>query len=119
MPLYRNLYIGEHRALKILAATLSIHNTSSKYPLILTNLTYFDGDGEATVERLGEPHVLPPMAAAEVYIDHGELDTAPIATAVVGWSGDASITPPLIEAVIVGKYGAKGFSVLSRGVSLP
>lgn len=119
VPLYRSLYVGEHRTLKSLAGTLSIHNTSSEHPLILTNLTYFDGNGEATIERLEAPYVLPPMASAEIFIDHEEADTAPVATAVVGWSGHASITPPLIEAVIIGKYGTKSFSVLSRGVSLP
>lgn len=117
VPLYRSLYVGEKRALKILAATLSIHNTSLQHPLIINSLTYFDGNGEVVVEQVAEPHVLPPLAAAELYIDYGESDTAPIASAVVHWSGDKDITSPLVEAVIVGKYGAKGFSVLSRGAS--
>lgn len=119
VPLYRSLYVGEQRALKILSGTLSIHNTSSKFPLLLTNLTYLNGNGETTVERLRKPHFLPPLAAAEFYIDHAESDAASVASAVVQWSGDSAITPPLIEAVIIGKYGSKGFSILSRGVSFP
>lgn len=117
IPMYRSLYVGDNRIVKKLAATLSIHNTSTVHPLILTRLTYFDGNGEATVERLEAPHSLPPMASAEFYIDKTDLNTATIGSAIVEWSGDASMTPPVVEAIMIGKYGVKGFSVLSRGVS--
>ena len=65
VPLYRTLYVGQERAVNKLSATLSIHNTSSKHGLILNKLAYYDGKGEAVVEPLKEPHILPPMAAAE------------------------------------------------------
>ena len=119
IPLYRTLYVGDNRAVNKLSATLSIHNTSSEHPLILGKLTYYDGKGEAISEPLKEPHALPPMASAEFYIDHGQSDNATVAATVVEWSSQASITTPLIEAIVVGKYGAKGFSIHSRGVSMP
>ena len=119
VPLYRTLYVGEERAVNKLSATLSIHNTSSKQPLVLKKVTYFDGGGTAIVERLAEPHLLPPMASAEFYIDSAELNSAAIAATVVEWGGHSPINPPLIEAIVIGKYGAKGFSIHSRGVELP
>jgi len=119
VPLYRTLYVGESRAVNKLSATLSIHNTSSEHSLILTKLTYLDGKGEAISELLKEPHALRPMASAEFYIDQGQSDTATVAATVVEWSSQASITAPLIEAIVVGKYGAKGFAIHNRGVSMP
>lgn len=119
VPLFRTLYVGQERAVNKLSATLSIHNTSPKHALVLNKLTYFDGAGEAIEESLESPHVLLPMASAEFYIDPSESDAAAIAATVVEWSGETSITPPLVEAIVIGKYGAKGFSIHSRGVSLP
>lgn len=116
VPFYRTLYVEEDRAVSKLAATLSVHNTSSENGLIVNKLTYFDGNGETIVERLKEPHILPPLASAEFYVGQQQSE---IAAAVLEWSGEAASSPPLIEAIIVGKYGAKGFSVISRGVKLP
>ena len=59
------------------------------------------------------------MASAEFYIDRGDSEADAIAATVVEWSGDTGITPPLIEAIVIGKYGAKGFSIHSRGLDLP
>ena len=119
LPFYRTLYVEEDRAVNNLYATLSIHNTSSEHELVLDRLTYFDGAGEMISEPLSESHVLAPMASAEFYVGPQQPETAETAAAMVMWSGEASISPPLVEAIIVGKYGAKGFSVISRGVSLP
>lgn len=119
LPFYRTLYVEEDRAVNKLYATLSVHNTSTEHGLIINKLTYFDDAGEVTSERLEEPHVLPPMASAEFYVGPQQPETAKTAAAVLEWSSEASINPPLVEAIIVGKYGPKGFSMISRGVSLP
>jgi hypothetical protein len=119
VPLYRTLYVGKNRAVNKLSATLSIHNTSSEHSLILKKLTYLDSKGEAISELLKKSYALPPMASAEFYIDHGQSDSITAAAAVVEWSSQSPITTPLIEAIVVGKYGAKGFSIHSRGVSMP
>lgn len=119
VPFYRTLYVGENRAVKKLPATLSIHNTSTEHPLIVTKLTYYDGNGQVIVERLEKPHVLPPMAAAEFYIEPSQSDSTKIAATLLEWTSEAPISPPLIEAIVVGKYGAKGFSVLIRGINIP
>ena len=68
VPFYRTLYVAEDRAVNKLAATLSVHNTSSEHALILNTLTYFDGNGEVVDEPMKEPHVLPPLASAEFYV---------------------------------------------------
>lgn len=117
VPLYRSFYIGKNRTLKSLVATLSIHNTSFDSPLIINNLVYFDGNGNETKTIFKTPHLLPARATADFYIDHVNPDYAPVTSAFVGWIGESSIPPPLVEAVIVGQYGTKSFSVISRGVS--
>jgi hypothetical protein len=117
VPLYSSLYVGGRRSLKNLSATLSLRNTSADQALIVTSVTYFDGNGKAVVELLDAPHVLAPMATAEFYTDQSSTSGGPVAAVIVGWGAETSITPPLIEAVILGKYGAKSISFVSRGES--
>jgi len=119
VPLYSSLYVGGRRSLKNLSATLSLRNTSADKALIVTSVTYFDGNGKAVVELLDVPHVLAPMATAEIYADQSSTSGGPVATVIVGWGAETSVAPPLIEAVILGNYGAKSISFVSRGESSP
>jgi hypothetical protein len=119
VPLYSSLYVGGRRSLKNLSATLSLRNTSADQALIVTSVTYFDGNGKAVVELLDVPHVLAPMATAEFYADQSSTSGGPVATVIVGWGAETSVAPPLIEAVILGNYGAKSISFVSRGESRP
>jgi hypothetical protein len=119
VPLYSSLYVGGQRSLKNLSATLSLRNTSADQALIVTSVTYFDGNGKAVVELLDVPHVLAPMATAEFYTDQSGASGGPVAAVIVGWGAETSVAPPLIEAVILGNYGAKSISFVSRGESRP
>ena len=119
VPLYSSLYVGGRRSLKNLSATLSLRNTSPDQALIVTAVTYFSDKGGAVVNFLNAPHVLGPMALAEFYIDQSEMSGGPVATVIVGWGAETSITPPLIEAVVLGNYGAKSISFVSRGENRP
>jgi hypothetical protein len=119
VPLYSSLYVGGQRSLKNLSATLSLRNTSADQALIVTSVTYFDGNGKAVVELLDVPHVLAPMATAEFYADQSSTSGGPVATVIVGWGAETSVAPPLIEAVILGNYGVKSISFVSRGESRP
>ncbi len=119
VPLYSGLYVGGQRSLTNLSATLSLRNTSADQTLVVTSVTYFNGNGEAVLELFDMPHALAPMATAEFYIDQSGMDGGPVAGVVVKWGAETSIAPPLIEAVIVGNYGVKSISFVSRGESLP
>jgi hypothetical protein len=119
VPLYASLYVGGRRSLKNLSTTLSLRNTSADHALIVTSVTYFDERGEAVVKLIDLPHVVAPMTTAEFYIDQSSMSGEPIVTVVVSWGAETSVAPPLIEAVILGNYGAKSISFVSRGENRP
>ena len=119
VPLYSSLYVGGQRSLKNLSATLSLRNTSADQTLILTSVTFFDDTGKAVVKLLDEPHALAPMATAELYTDQSRTSGGPITAVIVEWGTEASGEPLLAEAVILGNYGAKSISFISRGESRP
>ena len=59
------------------------------------------------------------MTTAELYIDQSVVSPNPVAAVVVEWASTASTAPLLAEAVIVGSYGTKSISFVSRGESQP
>jgi hypothetical protein len=119
VPLYSSLYVGGQRSLKNLSATLSLRNTSVDQTLVLTSVTYLDASGKTVAERFETPHSMAPMTTAEIYIDQSRAGGGPITGIVVAWGAETSIAPPLAEAVIVGSYGAKSISFVSRGERRP
>jgi len=119
VPLYSDLYLGGQRSLKNLSATLSLRNTSAGQPLIVLSVTYLDDSGKAVVKLLDAPHVLAPMATAEFYIDQSGASGSPATTVIVEWGAEAPLAPPRVEAVILGNYGAKSISFVSRGEIQP
>ena len=119
VPLYSGLYVGGERSLKNLSATLSLRNTSADQTLVITSVAYFNEDGEAVAELFDVPHGLAPMATAKFYIDQSRSQGGPAAVVVARWAAETSIAAPLIEAVILGHYGAKSISFISRGESRP
>ncbi len=119
VPLYSSLYVGGERSLKNLSATLSLRNTSADQALVMTSVEYFNENGEAVADLFDMPHVLAPMATAEFYIDQSRTQGGPVAVVVARWAAETSIAPPLIEAVILGHYGTKSISFISRGESRP
>lgn len=119
VPLYGGLYVGGKRSLKNLSATLSLRNLATDDALIFTTVSYLNAGGEAVGEALDAPQVLAPLATAEFYIDRSDLPGGDVAAVVVEWGGETSTAPPLIEAVILGNYGAKSISFVSRGQLLP
>jgi len=119
LPVYADLYVGGQRALKNLSSTVSLRNTSGEQPIIVTAVTYFDRSGRAVANRIDAPHTLAPMATAEFYVDQSLSEDGPVASIAVQWAAERSVAPPIVEAVIVGSYGVKSISVVTRSESLP
>ena len=119
VPLYSSLYVGGKRSLKNLSATLSLRNLATDDALIFISVSYLNAGGETVGEALDAPQALAPMATAEFYIDRSDLPEGDVAAVVVEWGSETSTAPPLIEAVILGNYGAKSISFVSRGQLRP
>ncbi len=119
VPVYSSLYVGGERRLKSLSATMSLRNTSADQALVVTGVTTFDAGGRAVADRFDGPQVLAPMATAEFYIDQSSASGNPVAAVLITWGAEAPILRPLGEAVIIGSYGAKSLSLISRGAHRP
>jgi hypothetical protein len=118
VPIFESLYVGGKRRLNNLSATLSLRNTSSNQPHIISAVRYFDASGAEIAAVLDAPRVLAPLSVAELYIDQGAYPGGPVTAAIVDWGAEGLASPPLIKAVIVGSYGAKNISFVSGGEAI-
>lgn len=115
VPVYSSIYVGDQRGLSDLAATLSVRNTSAAHGIVVTKVDYFDGEGRLVGSPLDTPHVLAPMGTAEFFLDQEAPRGGPGANFLVTWGARNPVPPPLIEAVMIGTYGLRSISIVSRG----
>jgi hypothetical protein len=117
VPVYSSIYHGLRiRSDQVeLSATVSIRNVSTRFPLVLTSVRYYDSHGQRLRSYLEEPRTLDPLASVEYVIDRADNAGGPGASFLVQWTGPAEIDEPLVEAVMIGQAANAGISFTSRG----
>ena len=63
VPVYSNVFHGDHDRPFHLNATLSIRSTDLEDPMTIESVDYYDTDGGRVRSYLDEPRVLAPLAA--------------------------------------------------------
>jgi hypothetical protein len=116
VPVYSSIYFGLGRSDTVeLAATVSVRNISSAYPLVLNRVLYYDSHGKMVREYIGNPSELPPLAAVEFVVQTRDPAGGPGASFLVEWAGTTDMDEPLIESIMVGQTGSVGISFTSSG----
>ena len=117
VPVYSSIYLGRDINQKMveLSATMSIRNVSSRYPLVLNFVRYYDSSGRQIRDYVESPSELGPLASVEFVIQQKDTEGGPGANFLVQWAGVADIDEPAIEAVMIGQAGNAGFSFTSPG----
>ena len=117
VPTYSSIYWGidiKEKPVE-LAATVSVRNVSSRYPLILESVRYYDSAGKEVRVYVGTPSELGRLATVEFVIQQRDTTGGPGANFLVQWAGSSYMDEPLIEAVMVGQTGNAGISFTSSG----
>ena len=117
VPVYSSIYAGKGVLRSDLAVTLSIRNTSFSEAIVVRDVSYFDTDGKLVSRFVEQSHQLGPMTTVEFFIDETDIRGGTGANFLVDWAAGAAVSEPVIEAVMIGAIGAKGFSFVSRGVT--
>jgi hypothetical protein len=118
VPVYSSVRLLEGRTMLNLAVTVSVRNTDAARPIRVEAVRYFGNDGGERGDAFAAPGVLGPMASAEMVIRQSELVGDIGANLIVEWRSDGPVSPPLVEAVMVGISGTQGFAFASRAVIL-
>jgi len=115
VPVYSNIYSGGPTATTELSATVSIRNADAERPLVLVAVTYYDSLGNRIEDYLDEVVELDPMATVEFVIERPDTRGGSGANFIVEWGSTTPIAEPVMEAVMLGRFGGVGLSFVSQG----
>lgn len=119
VPIYSNIYVDKQNQTRLLAATLSIRNTSFSDSLFVTKINYYNTDGLLVKNYLNNPISLPPMASINYVIEKEDDTGGSGANFIVALSAKNKYIKPIIQAIMIGENGEnKGFSFSTDGYSV-
>jgi hypothetical protein len=115
VPVYSSIYTSDQPLGFNLAVTLSIRNTDSAKPIILTYVKYFDHDGKLVQDHLKKPLLIEPMAAVEFFVRERDTRGGISASFLLEWLAEDSVTPPVVESVMMATASSRGVSFTTQG----
>jgi hypothetical protein len=115
VPIYSHIYYRDARRTIPLAATLSIRNTDSDHPIVVTSVRYYDSDGKLLRRYVEQPVQLAPLASKDYVVEEGDLSGGSGANFIVEWNAETPVALPVIEAVMISTVSTQGISFLSMG----
>jgi hypothetical protein len=115
VSIYSHIYSGLKARPFDLAAILSIRNTDINQPVTIVSVKYYDTEGKLLKEYLDEPLPLKALASTRYIIKEGDKAGGSGANFIVKWKSDKKVTPPIIEAVMIGTHSGQGISFVARG----
>lgn len=119
VPIYSNIYVDKQTQKCLLAATLSIRNTSFSDSLYVENINYFNTEGVLVKNYLDNPISLPPMGTINYVIEKEDDTGGSGANFIVMLSGKNNALKPVVQAIMIGENGAQqGFAFSTDGYSI-
>ena len=115
VPAYSTLAGSGGAAQLKLAVTLSVHNTSAELPLVVERIDYYDTTGNLVQHYIPSAIAVRPFGTIEVLIPTNDVRGGSGANFVVDWGATQPISEPVIETVMVGSSGTRGFAFISPG----
>jgi len=117
IPIYSDIYSRTRNYKVLLAATLSIRNTSRKEKLYIKEVDYFDSAGNMVRNYLKKPIYLDPLETVDFVIDEEDDTGGSGANFIVIWGAETQVTP-VFQAVMLGSVGQQGITFTTEGVTV-
>jgi hypothetical protein len=114
VPVYSNILVGEGARPTEMAATLAIRNTDGEHEIFITSVRYYDTRGALIETYLDGTYGLGPMASASIFLNVSDTRGGMGANFVVEWAAESEVSDPVVETIMVGASGTKGFSFTSQ-----
>ena len=118
VPIYSDIYVDAVNQHTLLAATLSIRNTSFQDSLFVSKIDYYDTDGNLVKSFIDNTISIKPMATINYVIERENELGGTGANFIVVMSAKQPDIEPLVQAVMIGENGNKGFSFATDGYSI-
>ena len=115
VPVYSQVLTMTARRSYALTANVVIHNTDPDVPIRVLSARYYRNGGELITEYLEAPKALLPFSSKTLIVDQLDREGGIGANFVVDWLAEARVSPPVIEALMIGEAGTGGVSFISQG----
>jgi hypothetical protein len=115
VPVYSQIFHGDRQRHFNLAVTLSVRNSDIHHGIHITRVHYYDGQGKLNRKYQETPLVVGPLAAKCYVVKESEVDTGPLASFLVSWESDAPVSPPVVNAIMIGTANNQGLSFSFQG----
>jgi len=115
VPVYSSILGGAGLARLDLAVTLSIRNTSETMPLVIERIDYFDTAGAMVERYLQAPVAIRPLGTIEIFIAIEDVRGGSGPNFIVRWAATGPVAEPVIESVMTGASGTRGFAFVVPG----
>jgi hypothetical protein len=115
VPAYSHIYFGNAEKPFLLTITLSIRNIDPKHAVKITQVDYFETNGNFLNKKIDKPITLKPLESIRYVIAEKEKTGGSGANFMVQWESEKLINPPIIESIMIGAKSGQGISFSSRG----
>ncbi len=116
VPIYSHVYHDNSQDhIMKLSATLSVRNTDSANPIILTSVRYYDTEGQLIRQDVDRPVALQPLASTSFFVATDDTRGGPGASFIVEWAAEQAVSEPVVEAVMISTSFQQGISFVSPG----
>lgn len=112
LPLVSHVYLGAKNKPYDLTKTFSFRNRDRKHAVTLVSVEYRDGSGSSLGDVLKNPRTINPLASLQMPVGSPKPDNSKEGSPclIVVWKSDQSVTPPLVQCIMIGATGQQGIS---------
>ena len=105
VPVYTHTFLGGKKRVPLnLSSNLVIRNTDSVNSIQITEVIYYNSEGDLLKSYLNSPKNLNPMASTYYLIETADDRGGWGANFIIKWKSANKVTQPLIEAIHSGMY---------------
>ncbi|MGM0547354.1 MAG: DUF3124 domain-containing protein [Bacteroidota bacterium] len=115
VPVYSHIYQRNRQKTFNLTTTLSIRNADPYRSFTVTDVAYFDSNGNEIQQYVESGQQIDPLASTSFVIEEADLRGGVGANFLVEWESEEPVFPPVIEAVNISTSQQQGISFLSVG----
>lgn len=115
VPAYSHIFGGDREHPFYLTVTLSIRNVNLEQGIFLESVAYYDSKGNRVREYLDEPERLLGLESRYFVVKESDKTGGVGAHFIVRWSATSLVSPPIIQAVMIGTRSQQGISFTTSG----
>jgi hypothetical protein len=113
VPVYSEITYGDRRHTLNLSAAVTIRNTDRKRAIRVMRVDYFSTTGALVRSHQPAPESLAPLASRDYVISGADRAGGTSASFLLAWDSPEPVSPPLVEAVMIGAAATNGISFTS------